>query len=111
MKFISVFIVFCLSLYANSYQALLFSGNCITCHHNTTSISAPSIIELKNRYKNAFPKKDDFVKYMSTWVQYPKKETSIMVDAVDKYELMPELGFDIETLKEISQYIYETDFK
>jgi hypothetical protein len=33
-----------------------------------------------------------------------------MLDAIEKHELMPELGFDIETLKTISEYIYETDF-
>lgn len=47
---------------------------------------------------------------MSKWVQYPKKETSIMKDAIIKYELMPELGFDLDTLEQISEYIYESDF-
>ncbi|MGB5963959.1 MAG: cytochrome C, partial [Sulfurimonadaceae bacterium] len=56
------------------------------------------------------PKKEDFVKYMSTWVQHPNEETSIMRDAIEKHELMPELAFDLETLKTIAAYIYETDF-
>lgn len=47
---------------------------------------------------------------MSEWVEHPKKETSIMLDAVQKHGLMPELGFDRETLQTIAEYIYETDF-
>jgi cytochrome c551/c552 len=110
MKFLVVSILFYINLFANSYQALLFNGNCVTCHYKTKSVSAPSMVELRQRYLDAFPKQDEFVKYMSIWVQHPKKETSIMRDAIDKYELMPELGFDLETLKEISKYIYKTDF-
>ena len=66
---------------------------------------------LKKSYITAFPKREDFVNYMSEWVIHPKEETSIMLEAIEKYELMPELGFDIDTLKIISEYIYDTDFK
>ena len=34
-----------------------------------------------------------------------------MHDAIKKYELMPELGYDLDTLKSIAEYIYDTDFK
>jgi hypothetical protein len=47
---------------------------------------------------------------MSTWIAHPKEETSIMLDAVKKYELMPYLHYELETLEEIAAYIYETDF-
>ena len=40
----------------------------------------------------------------------PNEHTSIMSDAIQKYELMPEIGYDLTTLKEISEYIYDTDF-
>ena len=33
-----------------------------------------------------------------------------MSGAIKKYELMPELGFDLDTLRQISEYIYNTDF-
>ena len=95
------------SLYGNSYGRLLLHGNCITCHHETKNISAPSLEIIINRYKEAFPKKEDFVSYMSTWVLYPKEETSIMRDMIMKYELMPELGYDKDTLEIISSYLYD----
>jgi len=47
---------------------------------------------------------------MSIWVYKPNEKTSIMQDAIDIYKLMPELAYDMETLKEISSYIYENDF-
>ena len=97
--------------YANSYNELFFNGNCVTCHFKNKSISAPSIAQIKERYINAFPNKKDFINYMSVWVKNPNIETSLMHDAIKKYEIMPELGFDLNTLKDISQYIYETDFK
>ena len=97
-------------LSANDYGSLLFHGNCVTCHFETKAVSAPSAIEIREKYITAFSKKEDFVKYMSEWVKHPKEETSIMLDAINKYELMPYLHYDLETLKEIAAYIYETDF-
>lgn len=58
----------------------------------------------------AFPKKGDFIKQMSIWVKNPNEETSIMLQDIKMYELMPYLHYDLESLKEISAYIYETDF-
>lgn len=92
----------------NGYGRLLLEGNCITCHHYTKSISAPSLKIVKQRYKAAFLDKESFVDYMVEWVYKPSKEGSIMVDMIEKYELMPELGYDKDTLKKIATYIYET---
>ena len=47
---------------------------------------------------------------MSEFALHPKRELSIMQDSIDKHELMPELGYDIETLREIAEYIYDTEF-
>jgi hypothetical protein len=47
---------------------------------------------------------------MSNWVLKPNKETSLMDDMILKYELMPELAYDLETLKMITGYIYDTEF-
>ncbi len=68
------------------------------------------MIQIREVYKSAFVKKEDFVKYMSKWVHRPKAETSLMDGAIKKYKLMPLLGYDLSTLKDITEYIYETDF-
>ncbi len=108
--FLAVTVSFFSLSYAQEMGTLLFNGNCITCHHPTKTISAPAVVEFKERYMNAFSSKDEFVSYMAAWVQHPKAETSLMHDAIEKHELMPELGFDEETLKIICDYIYKTDF-
>ena len=95
---------------ADNLGSLLFHGNCTTCHYETQAVSAPSVLELKNRYVTAFPNKEDFVAYMSKWVQHPTLEGSIMIDAVNEYNLMPELAFEKSALESISAYIYDTDF-
>lgn len=93
-----------------SYPSLLFSGNCETCHKIDKSVSAPSIILIQQRYKQAFPTKKEFVKYMSEWVYSPDEKTSIMREQIEKYEIMPYLSYDKKTLEEIAEYLYETDF-
>ncbi len=111
MKYIIIVYALTVNLYSVDYKELLFTGNCTTCHFINKTVSAPSIIELKDRYLNAFPEKNDFVEYMAVWVQHPNPTMSLMNDAIDKYEIMPELGFGLETLREIAEYIYITDFK
>jgi len=110
MKKLLMIFIFTTILQADNYGALLLNGNCTTCHYIDKSLSAPSLKVIKQRYIEAFPQKELFVNYMSTWVLHPKEETSIMLDMIEKYELMPELGYDIDTLEKIAEYIYNTDF-
>ena len=109
MKILIVTLFLLNSLFA-SYSELLFNGNCVTCHKVDKSISAPSIKVIQKRYKDAFTKKEDFVEYMSSWVLKPDSKKSLMQDAIIKYELMPELGYQKDVLKQIALYIYETNF-
>jgi len=111
MKKIVLFVLLALHVEANDMSSLMFNGNCITCHKETKTVSAPSVVKFKAVYLNAFPDKKDFVEYMSNWVQNPDKETSLMRSCIKKHGLMPHLGFDIETLRDITAYIYDTDFK
>ena len=97
-------------LQADDTSSLLFNGNCISCHKETKSVSAPSVLEFKKRYKDAFANKENFVKQMSKWVSNPKEETSLMHDAIKKYGLMPHLCYELEMLKDITSYIYDTNF-
>ncbi len=68
------------------------------------------MMQVRQKYLDAFAKKEEFVKYMSSWVTNPKKETSIYIDAVKKYKLMPQLGYEKEVITDIASYIYDTDF-
>jgi hypothetical protein len=105
-----IFLLFSKLLFGGSIGSLLFHGNCTTCHFETKTVSAPSMVEVRENYKRAFAKKEDFVKYMSRWVANPDEKTSIMLQAIEKHGLMPHLGFEAEALKEIVEYIYDTNF-
>ena len=110
-KFIILFLILISTAYSsNNIGELLFNGNCVTCHFRTENISAPSMKEVKENYIRAFPNKIDFIKYMSKWVSEPNKEGSLMSSAINKYEIMPTLGFEEDYLKDIASYIYDTDF-
>jgi len=102
---------YCSSLVGDTLGSLLFHGNCVTCHDKTKTISAPSMVEVQRHYKSAFAKKTDFIKYMSEWVANPSREKSIMLQAIDKHGVMPHLGFEVDALKEIVEYVYDTDFR
>ncbi len=80
------------------------------CHVENKAVSAPSIVQVKKHYKNAFQKREDFIHYMSKWVINPDAETSIIQYAVEKYGLMPHLAYDAETIEVIAGYIYDTNF-
>ena len=110
MKTFVFIVLLSFNLGANSLGSLLFHGNCITCHNETKDISAPSMIHVREVYKSAFIKKEDFVKYMSEWVMRPDAKTSLMDGSIKKYELMPLLGYEMEALKDITAFIYDTDF-
>lgn len=110
MKTKILILLLCINSFASSYAELLFNGNCVTCHGiNELNKSAPTIKEIQQTHKKAFPLKKDFVSYMSNWVLNPNEEKSIMLDSIEKYKLMPNLAYDIQTLEEISKYIYELD--
>ena len=107
--FIFLFLI-ALHVDASNINSLLFNGNCIACHEKNKNLSAPSVVEFKKVYKNAFKKEEDFVNYMSKWVANPNEKTSLMDKEVKKYGLMPHLSFDEDVLKDIAKYIYHTDF-
>ena len=66
--------------------------------------------EIQMRYKKALPSKEAFVTFMAKWVEKPDAKTALMPEAISQYGLMPELGFDKETLSEIGLFLYEKKF-
>lgn len=110
MKSVILFLLLVTFGFGSNFSQTLFYGNCTSCHQIDVAKSAPSIIEIKHVYLDIFPKKDDFVEFMSTWIYEPYENTALMPDAVKKYGLMPELGYDLGMLEDIATYIYETDF-
>jgi len=95
------------SLYAQPVGALLLEGNCITCHHYTKDISAPSLTRVTQHYKEVYSSKKLFVDALSDFVKKPQEQHSIMLNDVKTYSLMPELAFERSTLQLIAEYLYD----
>ena len=100
-------IVFSPATWGADDGALLFNGNCATCHHLQKASSAPTIYEVRQRYLQAFPDKKDFINYMSDFVLNPSSKKSLMHDKIENYGLMPQLAFEKESVRSIASYIYE----
>jgi len=110
MKVVLLLCGLSLTMYAISLGETLFNGNCVTCHKIDTPNSAPTIVEVQARYKKALPSKEAFVTFMAKWVEKPEAKTALMPEAIAQFGLMPELGFDNETLREIGLFLYEKRF-
>lgn len=110
MKIVVLLCGLSLYMYAISLGETLFNGNCVTCHKTDVANSAPTIVEIQSRYKKAFPAKKHFVDFMQTWVEKPHAKSALMPEAITQYGLMPELGFDAQSLKEIAEFVYEHTF-
>ena len=98
------------SLHASDLGHLLFHGNCTTCHFENKTVSAPSVADFRNIYLKKYPKKQDFTKAVTKFVNNPSEKSSLMPKAVKKHELMPHIDFEEDTLSIIVDYIYKTDF-
>lgn len=109
MKKILIFcFVLSMQLYSNENK-LLFFGNCIACHGEVNGLAAPRMIEIKGYYLMKYPKRESFVKHMSTWLSHPNQKNSLLPEAIKKHKIMPYLAIDKETLEKICTYIYEHD--
>ena len=109
MKKIILSLLIFLTILNSDENKLLFYGNCISCHGEIRKPSAPNMIEIKGYYLLKYPTKKEFVKNLSNWVYKPNKKTALLKDAIKKYNLMPLLAIDIDTLRKIATYIYEND--
>lgn len=99
--------LFAFYLYGASSGETFFNGNCVTCHTPSDATAAPTSVEIQKTYKKAFATKEKFVEFMATWVGKPDAKTALMPEAIAKYSLMPELGLDQATLKEIASFFYD----
>jgi len=105
-------ILFCSCLlHAATLGETLFHGNCITCHEIATTNSAPAIKEVQAQYKQHFATEERFIEFMVGWLQKPNAKTAIMRTSIAQFGLMPTLGYDEETLREIATFLYNSSFE
>lgn len=92
----------------------LMENNCYVCHNPKTSeenMIAPPMIAVKMRYISEETSKEEFISAMVEWAKKPSEENSKMPGAVMKFGLMPYQFFPEETIRQIADYMYESEIE
>jgi len=94
----------------------LLKQNCFVCHMEKPDPSkrgqmiAPPMLRVQEHYKPSYPKKEEFVKAIKTWVNNPTEDKVMMPGAVRKFNLMPKLAVADADLQLIAETLYNIDF-
>lgn len=87
-----------------------FDAYCSSCHNNSAAV-APPAFALQKRYKMEHKTESDFADAIAGFVLNPTTEAALMKNAVNKFGLMPAMGYPKEDLTLIAQYIYHASFE
>jgi len=113
------YIYLALSLFFSTSGALaeengesLIMQLCASCHvlEGKPTI-APPIFAVKIHVKRAYADRDAFVQRIVDWVEEPDEAITLMPGAVNRFGLMPKLSYKTEDVREVAEYIYDTDFE
>ncbi len=89
-----------------------FETMCGICHWQKMPEKpvAPPVYNVRRRYLMQYPNEEQFVDAVSKWVEKPEHEKALLHGAVERFNVMPKLGYSKEDVKEIAAYIYKTEF-
>ena len=92
---------------------LLMKSKCYVCHSVTTkshdAIIAPPMVAVKRHYTNKYDNKKDFVNAIVTWSVDPKEDNALMPGAVNKFKVMPKMGFIKDDMEKIANYMFDNE--
>ena len=90
----------------------LYDTLCAACHVKTPPATiAPPVFALVDHTRDMYPGKVEFVTRIVDWVAKPQADQAIMTGAVDKFGLMPKLGYPEDQVRLVAEYLYKSDFK
>ncbi|WP_232771598.1 hypothetical protein [Tenacibaculum sp. Bg11-29] len=92
----------------------LMETNCYVCHNPTATSEdriAPPMVAIKKHYIKNNTTKEEFINSMQNWIENPTKENVKMFEAVKRFGLMPKQTFPDETIKVISDYMFDNEIK
>ena len=92
----------------------LMETNCYVCHSPVSKENervAPPMIAIKKHYLNDNITKEAFIKSMQNWIENPTEENAKMFGAVKRFGVMPKQVFPKETIKQISDYMFDNDIE
>ena len=86
----------------------LVYNNCSTCHGigDNDLGSAPNLNAVRKAWLEAFPKEDDFIKNMAHFLGQPQVEYSQMPEAVERFGIMPKMGYTEEQTMDLAKWLY-----
>lgn len=89
----------------------LMKTYCYICHNpNVTShnqMVAPPMMMVKQHYQPNYPKKEDFINAIISWVHHPSSAKVLMPGAVRKFKIMPPLAYSKNDVIVIATYIFD----
>lgn len=91
-----------------------FNLLCVSCHDASTKGSdriAPPMMAIKKHYLNNANGEATFIQNMMEFVLNPSAEKSQMLPAIERFGLMPNMGYSKQQLESIASYIYHTDME
>ncbi|WBX76981.1 DUF3365 domain-containing protein [Tenacibaculum ovolyticum] len=92
----------------------LMETNCYVCHNPTAERKdriAPPMVAIKKHYIKSNTTKEEFRNSMQNWIENPTKENVKMFGAVKRFGLMPKQTFPDETIKVISDYMFDNEIE
>jgi mono/diheme cytochrome c family protein len=89
---------------------LMMAQMCISCHNPTSGKDqriGPPFIAVRDAYLAVHPDKEGFVDAIAKFSAYPSKDHALMPAEVERFGLMPPMGYSMEKVRAIAAYLYE----
>jgi len=86
---------------------------CYACHNpNTQShdeMLAPPLAGIKNRYKNRYTNREEFIANMAEFISMPSEDKALMKGPIKRFGLMPKPPLtDKDKIEALVAFIYDT---
>ncbi len=90
----------------------LYQNLCGICHVPTGQpTAAPPVFAVKNHVIRIYPKREDFVNYVVSWVAAPNAARALMPGAVRKFGVMPAMPYAADEVKQVAEFIYDSNVR
>lgn len=94
----------------------LYIKHCISCHGTEGGMDmskrvAPPVFAVKMHYIGTYSDKDSFVMAIADWLETRDADNSMMLGAVRRFGVMPEVKVTRDEAEKIAAYFYEGDLE
>ncbi len=93
----------------------VLEGQCMACHvvdgQGGEKKAAPPMYAVWHHYLQAHPEKKDFVAAVTSWLNQPHKDQSVMKGAVKKFGVMEKLDITEAQSLSVAEHLYDRAFE